>query len=136
MGFPNRINSVILIGFTIFFSCNINQDKKIVSNDIELASDTIKFNKLGFNDTLYSFVFLRNKTENIVKIIRIENACGCTSGFLNDSIIRPNDSLKVNIRYVPKYSNDKGKVLKFLSIRLDNESIPFKNIILKGEITN
>lgn len=134
MGFTKSTIIVKLITITIYLSCSYKHDK-ISLNNIEFSTDTIKFNNLGFNDTLNTFVFLKNATDKNVKILRFENACGCTSGFLNDSIVRPNDSLKISIRYIPKYSNDKGKVLKFLSIRLDNDEIPFRNIILKGEVT-
>lgn len=115
----------------LLFSCNLKSKKQ--KNAITLTSDTIFFSKINYNDTLSAIMHCRNNSTNDIKILGIENACGCTSGDLNDSIIKPNDSILVKITYIPKISEDSGKVLKFLSLRT-NSDIPFINIILKGEI--
>lgn len=125
-----------MCGFLLFFviSCQSSSDTNKLHLKISLSNDTIYFNSLKFNDTLKSFVYCYNKSQQNIKILRLENACGCTSGILNDSIIKSNDSVLVNIKYVPKFSNDSGKVLKFLSIRTNSNTVPFLNIILKGDV--
>ena len=98
-----------------------------------IDKDTIFFSQLPFKDTFKTFFVCYNKSDERIKIIDIENGCGCTSTFFKDSIIEPHDSVVINISYIPKKSNDSGKVAKLFMVRSDAD-IPFSNVFLKGEV--
>jgi Protein of unknown function (DUF1573) len=116
---------VILIG------CQSTDNK---NNDYKLSIDTTVFVDLNFNDTLKQIVFIKNMSLSNLKVLKIESGCGCTSTVINDSTIKSKDSLPVQISYIPSKSNDSGGVIKYITIRTNSKTMPFKNIILKGNV--
>lgn len=127
----NKILSTPL--FCLFFLCiSCNNTKTTEKNIFEISPNEFVFS-LGYDDTLKKTIILYNKSEKPIKILGIDNSCGCTSAILIDSIIPPLDSSILNIMYVPKLSKDSGNILKYITIK--SNSIPaFENITLKGKI--
>lgn len=134
MGKIIKINLVFYITTIILlvtYSCKSNEsfDEK-ESLVVENFSDF----DINFNDTLNKIVFIKNKTEDKIKITDVENGCGCTSLILNDSLIKPHDSLALKLIYIPVKSGDTGNVTKYFTLRVDQKPF-FKNLILKGRVT-
>ena len=103
------------------------------SREYKLSNETLFFAALNFNDTLSKIIYFENLTLKSMKILKIENACGCTSAFVSDSIVNAMDSVPIQIFYIPSKSNDSGNVLKYITIR-SNAKIPFVNLIITGNI--
>jgi Protein of unknown function (DUF1573) len=110
-------------------SCKTKDIKK--ESDYVLSKDTLVFSLLNYTDTLNQVVYLKNYSNADIKILKIENGCGCTSAFLNDSIAKPNDSIPIQIIYSPFAVKDSGKIVKYITFRTDAK-MPFKNLTLKG----
>jgi Protein of unknown function (DUF1573) len=123
--------------FIVFCSISILgclENKKNEENKLLLVSkDTITFTNLAYSDTFKTLVFCINKSKEDIRILKIENACGCTSGVLKDSIVKIDDSIKLFISYIPRLVSDSGSVTKYLTLRT-NAIKPFTNIVLKGNV--
>lgn len=78
-------------------------------------------------------VYLRNFSDSEIRILNIENGCGCTSGHITDSTLKAGDSVRIQVSYIPLITKDSGFVLKYITIRT-NADPPFRNIIIKGEV--
>lgn len=123
---------VILYSLCIFiYSCNISKNK--VEQEYQLSTDTVYFKSINLKDTLNKTIFFKNNSDKIIKLLSLKSSCGCTSLKLSDSLAKPNDSIAIQIRYIPLSSADSGKILKYITIR-SNAKIPFKTFILKGEV--
>jgi hypothetical protein len=126
-----KFNIVFIFIVVTCLSCNNNAVKII--NKVGLQSDTFQFGTINYSDTLREIYFLTNKTNADTRIMSIENGCGCTSVLLKDSIIKKNDSLPLQIMYIPKRVDDSGAVEKYLTLRT-NAANAFINIIVKGYV--
>lgn len=108
-------------------------NKQRLYPDFQVTPDTIFFQTMKFNDTLRTYVSVKNLSQQPLKINAIETGCGCTTAQISDSLVNSQDSLRLDISYIPMLSNDSGKITKVITIRT-NSSTPFKNIFLKGTI--
>jgi len=124
-----KILSLFLL-LVIVCGCNNTNN---TSKSFSLSVDTLAFKELNYTDSFQQIVFCKNSTNVKIRILQIENGCGCTSGILKDSVIETNDSVPILIKYIPSYSKDSGAIIKYLTIR-SNSSPPFKNIIIKGNV--
>lgn len=127
-----KSKSYIILLFPLFFSGCL-ENKTTIPN-YSLSNDTINFGKMIRSDTFKAHFFVRNNTEEELKILHIENGCGCTSGVISDSLVPANDSSRIQLLYIPSLTKDRGNVTKYITVRTDAQP-PFKNIIIKGEVT-
>ncbi|MBP6022063.1 DUF1573 domain-containing protein [Ferruginibacter sp.] len=112
-------------------SCKPKETKIVLKNELNL--DTLYFKSLKFTDTLNRIIYFKNYTNVDIKIVKIENGCGCTSVLLKDSIVKKNDSLPIQITYEPFKVKDSGNVTKYITFRT-NGNTPFRNLIITGYI--
>lgn len=113
-----------------FYGCSEN---KFSNANYVLSIDTIFFGKINYSDTLSKVIYLKNYSTSEIKILAIENACGCTSGKIHDSLVKVNDSVAINISFMPAVSRDTGSVIKYMTIRT-SANPPFRNVIIKAEV--
>lgn len=116
--------------FVLCLSCKSTKTKE--ENIFEISANEFEFS-LGLSDTLKKSVVLYNKSDRPIKILGIDNSCGCTSAVLKDSTILPLDSSMLHIMYVPKIARDSGNILKYITIK-SNSTPAFRNITLKGKL--
>ncbi len=120
------------LSVVIMISCS---QKKELKSNYRFNIDTVNFKTIKKNDTLIRTVYILNESNLPIKIMDVENGCGCTSTLLNDSIIKSKDSLPLVITYIPSIVKDSGEIIKFLSLR--SNSIPaFLNLTIKGKVSN
>lgn len=123
-----KINNLLFLSI-LLFSCVTKDNHK--NSEYALSKDTLLFNSLNFTDTLNQVIYLKNYSNSEIKVFKIENGCGCTSALLNDSIVKPNDSIAIQIFYTPFVVKDSGEIIKYITFRT-NATSPFKNLIIKG----
>lgn len=131
------VKSIFLInfGFVILFlflliSCESRfKNEKLYGFKV----DTLLFGKINQLDTFNKKIYCYNYSDLPINIIKIEASCGCTKPRIIDSTINPMDSVPIIMEYIPKLSNDSGKINKYLTLRT-NSSPAFVNLILKGEV--
>lgn len=119
-----------IVIFLFLLGCSQNKFREVNYN---LNSDTANFGKIGYNDTFEKVIHLRNISNYEIKILKIENGCGCTSGKIVDSTVKANDSVGILVSYIPLLTKDSGFVEKYITIRTD-ATPPFRNIVLIGEV--
>lgn len=78
-------------------------------------------------------MYINNFSNSKLKILKVENACGCTFGLTTDSLIKPMDSTLLTVKYMPSYNNDTGLVVKHMTVRTDGHP-PFINLVIKAEV--
>ena len=111
-------------------SCSQNKYREI---KYELSNDTINFGKINYSDTFSQTVYLKNFSDKVIKILDVENGCGCTSGKILDSTIKKNDSISIQVTFIPSITKDSGAIAKYITIRTDANP-PFRNLNIIGEV--
>ena len=110
--------------------CSQNKYREI---KYELSNDTINVGKINYSDTFLKTVYLKNFSGKVIKIVDIENGCGCTSGNISDSLIKENDSVSIQVSFIPSLTKDSGIIAKYITIRTDAIP-PFRNLNIIGEV--
>lgn len=124
------IFTVTLLMQLFFVSC---LDHNRIGVNSTILTDSINFGNITSKDTFSTEVVIRNNSARILRILHVENGCGCTTGFIKDSTVASNDSTSIRISYIPSLTKDSGKVIKYITVRT-NADPPFKNIVIKGEV--
>lgn len=127
-----NLKSKISIIAIIFSSCSQGNLNKIY---YKLSVDTLNFGTIKFTDTLNTNIYVINMADSNILIKNIENACGCTTALLKDSVLKVNDSVALEIQYIPALVKDSGSIIKFVTLRT-NSFPPFINLVIRGKIVN
>ena len=120
----NKLYVTIII-FLIIVSCKSKNSYAIIE-----VNSRIDIGKIKLNDTILTKFFLKNISDNDLKIKNVKTSCGCTIAKLKDSIIKPNDSSFVEIKFI---AENIGSINK--SIIIDaNTKDNFTVLYLKGNV--
>jgi hypothetical protein len=121
---------VVLAGLIIFGG------QGFAASKVEVTEPTFNFGKIIQHAVLTKRFWIRNSGSSSAKIAEIKPDCGCVDVIIPDSLIKPKDSIPVNIQFHTR--NFLGFMTKKPGIKLEGatEEIPFvlyAEIIVKPE---
>lgn len=126
------MDKICKITFSFIFiitliSCN-NQTDRIA--EILVNNNSIDIGQLSLKDTITKTIYIRNKSENQLKIDSVGVSCGCTVVSFDKQPISKNDSIGLTINFIPDHLGVFDK-----SIIIDaNTDPPFTVLHLVGEV--
>lgn len=118
---------ITIFGIFIFFL----RCKTPIKKEYTITPSVVNF---SINrDTSFETIFYvkNNGLDNLI-ISEIATECGCVVGTLLDSIVFPNDSIALKVKYTPK-PTDSGEIFRFISIRT-NGIPPIKSVSMRGNV--
>lgn len=122
----NKRKSSILLLIILIASCKNDKSDFAeihIENKIDLGAITL-------SDTITSKIFIKNRSTEKLKIESIVASCGCTVVSFENHSISKNDSLALDIMFIP---DKKGLFEK--SVIIDaNTDPPFTTFHLIGEV--
>ncbi|GEM54015.1 hypothetical protein B0A58_03530 [Flavobacterium branchiophilum NBRC 15030 = ATCC 35035] len=123
-------NYIFIIILLVLLSCK-NKTEKIVQFDVE----KIKYlGNIKVGDTARNTFYLRNLSNDIIKIKNVKTSCGCTLANISDTIIKPNTNSQIKTIFVAK-KGDIGIVEKSVIIEANTEPT-FIVLYIKANIIN
>ena len=118
--------AILLLGI-LLFSCN-NIEPKIA--EIYLENRNIDIGSLSINDTITQKIYLKNHSDNLLKIDSVGVSCGCTVVSFDKQPVSKKDSIGLTINFIPDHLGIFDK-----SIVIDaNTDPPFTIFHLVGEV--
>lgn len=121
-------NRLFVIISLLLFSCNSNRN-----NLAEIEINKVRyFGTIKVGDTIKREFYLKNLSENSLKIKNLKPSCGCTVAKIKDSIIHKNSYTKITAQYIAE-SDDVGFIEKSIIIEA-NTNPAFTVLYLKGRV--
>ena len=124
----NNLKFIIYFFVTIITSCSYRKD-----GNLRLSTSSIDVGEIDQYDTINVNFSVINDTRDKIKIFSIQSECGCISESIEDSIIKPYDSLKIWLKYIPAISSDSGLTKKSITIT-STDSNPFLTLTLTSNV--
>lgn len=89
-------NSIFIIIVLLLFSCkrDINNLASIQINKVE------NFGEIKAGDTINKTFYLKNLSENTLRIKGLKSSCGCTMAKIKDSLIEKDSGVSIITQYI------------------------------------
>lgn len=121
-------NSIFIIIVLLLFSCkrDINNLASIQINKVE------NFGEIKVGDTINKTFYLKNLSENTLRIKGLKTSCGCTIAKIKDSLIEKDSGVSIITQYIAE-PDDIGLIEKSIIIEANTEP-NFTVLYLKGKV--
>lgn len=124
---------VVLFFLIIIITSQISCKNKEINKPVAQFENKINFGKIKYGNKLIKTFKIKNISNENIRIYDIKSSCGCTVPKINDSLILPNTTKKIDVEYTPK-EQDIGKVNQTVIIKANTEP-SFLVLYLEGEVT-
>lgn len=122
-------NSFFLTLLLLLISCN-----RTSNHLAEIEIDKIQnFGTIKVGDTIKKTFYVKNLSENTLKIKNLKTSCGCTVAKIKDSLIEKGAGTSIIAQYIAE-PDDVGLIEKSIIIEANTDPT-FTVLYLKGKVT-
>lgn len=90
------------------------------------------FGKVEEGEVVSARFWLKNNTNDTIKIVSIKPSCGCTYALQSSNVVKPGDSTAVDVEFNTKgYS---GEVMQLVRVKYEGKNSGELYLKLKGEV--
>ena len=117
----------------LFINCGNNDGNNKSKNKIFINSP-VDWGQAVVDDTIRLTTVFHNLSSQDVQIHYVQTPCGCITAIPSSDFIKKNDSVFIDIKYKPMYS-DLGYIEKNIFVYLKNGKEP-AHFLIKGRVRN
>jgi len=112
----------------LFVSCNQSEKAIDVFSEKEVNIGTV-----SLSDTVHFDVEITNPMDEDLVIKNAASSCGCSLVSIKDSVVKPNQTTKLEIEFIPKLSGSLGSTEKAIVIETNSKK-RFHELLIKANI--
>ena len=90
------------------------------------------FGKVEEGEVVSAIFWLKNNTNDTIKIVSIRPSCGCTYALQSSSVVKPGDSTAVDVKFNTK--GYLGEVVQLVKVKYEGKNSGELYLKLKGEV--
>uniref|UniRef100_A0A7V3ZYY8 DUF1573 domain-containing protein n=1 Tax=candidate division WOR-3 bacterium TaxID=2052148 RepID=A0A7V3ZYY8_UNCW3 len=90
------------------------------------------FGKVEEGEVVSAIFWLKNNTNDTIKIVSIKPSCGCTYALQSSNVVKPGDSTAVDVKFNTK--GYLGEVVQLVKVKYEGKNSGELYLKLKGEV--
>lgn len=134
----NKIHLTLLLITLTLISCGKSKQDREINNATIAKTEILKkeydFGTIKVGDTVNHIFYIKNISNQDLKINNIGTSCGCTSIGKIDSLAKKGEKLTISIQFIAK-KEQTGRISNSAVVEM-NTNPPFSVFRLKGNVIN